>query len=297
MSYFILKLLKIFLELNFINSIFSLKLDEEYDVREHYKCESFKDVRDQMGCAGCWAFSVAEVISDRICIDSGGKDQTIVSETELLTCMSFYKDTIYKGCKRARRSDGFKYWVSKGLPTKSCKPFPFKKKEKIKDNLQKLQCENLCHDKSKILRNRGTFYKQIYGEKSMMEEIQTNGPITAGFKYYTDFGEFWANGRQGIYEHKYGNEDGSHAIKIIGWGNEKVNGKNTKYWLCVNSWGKQYDNDDGTFKFLRGDNHCGIEASVVTGYKTSKILSSNNEPLIALENHFFSFKNLSKDFK
>ena len=24
----------------------------------------------------------------------------------------------------------------------------------------------------------------------MMEEIQTNGPITAGFKYYTDFGEF-----------------------------------------------------------------------------------------------------------
>jgi cathepsin B len=250
-----------------------------------------------MGCGGCWAFSLAEVISDRICIDSGGKDQTIVSETELLTCMPSYKNKIYKGCNGGSRSKGFHYWVSKGLPTKSCKPFPFKKDEKLEDNLQKLECKNLCNDRSKILRDRGTFHKQIYGEKSMMEEIQTNGPITAGFKFYEDFRDFWINGRKGIYEHKYESEEGSHAIKIIGWGTEIINGKEKKYWLCVNSWGTQYDNDDGTFKFLRGENHCGIESSVVTGYKTSKILSSNNEPLISLEGQFFSFNNLKKDFK
>ena len=73
--------------------------------------------------------------------------------------------------------------------------------------------------------------------------------------------------------------------------------KKKKYWLCVNSWGQQFENDDGTFKFIRGVNDCEFEASVVTGYKTSKILYSNNEPIIALENQFFSFKNLKNDFK
>ena len=70
-----------------------------------------------------------------------------------------------------------------------------------------------------------------------------------------------------------------------------------KYWLCVNSWGKDLNNDDGTFKFIRGIDDCGIESSVVTGYKTSKILNTNNKPVIALENQFFSFKNLNNDFK
>jgi hypothetical protein len=69
-------------------------------------------------------------------------------------------------------------------------------------------------------------------------------------------------------------------VKIIGWGNEIINGEKKKYWLCVNSWGQQFENDDGTFKFIRGVNDCEFEASVVTGYKTSKILYSNNEIFI-----------------
>lgn len=64
-----------------------------------------------------------------------------------------------------------------------------------------------------------------------------------------------------------------------------------KYWLCVNSWSKRDDYDDGTFKFIIGIDYCGIESSVVTVYMTSKILNTNNNPPIALENQFFSFKN------
>merc|ERR1712062_801708 len=51
-----------------------------------------------------------------------------------------------------------------------------------------------------------------------------------------------------------------HAIRILGWGEE--NG--TPYWLVANSW--NYDwGDNGTFKILRGSDHCGIESSVVAG--------------------------------
>jgi len=38
----------------------------------------------------------------------------------------------------------------------------------------------------------------------------------------------------------------------------------TPYWLVANSW--NYDwGDKGTFKILRGQDHCGIESGVVAG--------------------------------
>lgn len=135
MFYFIFLIFKIFLELNLINNILSIKLYEYYDVREHYKCDSFNYARNQWKCKRCWTFSVDEVISYRICIDHGGKDQTIVSVTELLTCLRKYRIIAYKGWRGNPMNSGFKYWVFNGLPAESCKPFPFKKKEKIEENL------------------------------------------------------------------------------------------------------------------------------------------------------------------
>ena len=48
---------------------------------------------------------------------------------------------------------------------------------------------------------------------------------------------------------------GGHAIRLLGWGVEE----GTPYWLVANSW--NYDwGDGGTFKILRGSDHCGIES-------------------------------------
>merc|ERR1712172_211483 len=53
---------------------------------------------------------------------------------------------------------------------------------------------------------------------------------------------------------------GGHAIRILGWGVEE----GTPYWLVANSW--NYDwGDKGTFKIIRGKDHCGIESGVVAG--------------------------------
>ena len=118
--------------------------------------------------------------------------------TELLTCLPKYKNITYKGFRGNPGASGFKYWVSNRLLTESCKPFPLKKNEKIEENLQKLECKKYCNDGSEILRNKGSFYKKISGEKTMMEDIQTNGPITAGFKVYNDFTDLWHYNRNGI---------------------------------------------------------------------------------------------------
>jgi len=49
-------------------------------------------------------------------------------------------------------------------------------------------------------------------------------------------------------------------VKMIGWGVED----DVPYWLIVNSWNNDWG-DKGTFKILRGQDHCGIESEIVAG--------------------------------
>lgn len=56
----------------------------------------------------------------------------------------------------------------------------------------------------------------------------TNGPVEAAFTVYSDFLSY----KSGVYKHTSGDEEGGHAIKILGWGTE--NG--VDYWLVANSW-------------------------------------------------------------
>jgi len=53
---------------------------------------------------------------------------------------------------------------------------------------------------------------------------------------------------------------GEHAVKIIGWGEEKYK----PYWIVANTWSSDWGNDEGFFKIRRGVNECGIESQVVT---------------------------------
>ena len=52
------------------------------------------------------------------------------------------------------------------------------------------------------------------------------------FNVYEDFMHYSG----GIYHHVYGQKEGGHAIKILGWGKEG----DIHYWLCANSWGPKW---------------------------------------------------------
>ena len=89
--------------------------------------------------------------------------------------------------------------------------------------------------------------------KAIQLEIMTNGPVEGAFKVYSDF----LNYKSGVYIQKKGALLGGHAIRIIGWGVES----GTPYWLVANSWNDDWG-DKGTFKILRGVNHCDIEGAI-----------------------------------
>jgi cathepsin X len=78
------------------------------------------------------------------------------------------------------------------------------------------------------------------------------------------------NYTSGVFDDKTGDLTTTHAISIVGWGEE--NG--TPYWLVRNSWGT-YWGINGFFKVIRGVNNIAIESKCSWG--TPKDTWTNKE--------------------
>ena len=251
----------------------NLKLPENYDAREAYpNCETIKEIRDQANCGSCWAFSTAEVMSDRICIASGQTDQRRISAKNILACCS---DCGW-GCSGGAPSYAFKYWKNIGVVTgglygdkTTCQPYflpPCSHNDdestysKCPSTTNAPSCVKDCSDGNGADYNsdisKGSSVYSIEGEENIMQEIYEVGPVQATFDVYEDFLTY----KSGVFQHVTGYMLGGHAIKIIGWGVED----GVKYWLCANSWNEGWG-DNGFFKILRGNNECGIENNINAG--------------------------------
>ncbi|XP_009699273.1 PREDICTED: cathepsin B, partial [Cariama cristata] len=106
-----------------------------------------------------------------------------------------------------------------------------------------------------------TSYGVPRSEKEIMAEIYKNGPVEGAFIVYEDFLMY----KSGVYQHVSGEQVGGHAIRILGWGVDN----DTPYWLAANSWNTDWG-ENGFFKILRGEDHCGIESEVVAGIPSTE---------------------------
>nr|ACO11618.1 Cathepsin B precursor [Caligus rogercresseyi] len=247
-------------------------LPSDFDAREHWpNCPSIRLIRDQGSCGSCWAFGAAEAMSDRICIHTN-KNVNISAENLLSCCYS-----CGFGCNGGFPGAAWKYWTSKGLVSgglygshSGCQPYDIEPcehhvngtRQPCAEGGRTPKCHRTCENENysvpydKDLSFGRSSYSIRSDPKQIQLEIMDNGPVEAAFSVYSDF----MNDKSGVYRHVKGSLLGGHAIRILGWGVEK----GTPYWLVANSWNTDWG-DKGTFKILRGSDHCGIEGSVVTG--------------------------------
>ncbi|CAH2248757.1 tubulointerstitial nephritis antigen-like [Pelobates cultripes] len=79
--------------------------------------------------------------------------------------------------------------------------------------------------------------------------------------------------KSGIYKHtdvansrsKIHQMSGFHSVKIVGWGVTTESEKQQKFWIVANSWGRKWG-ENGYFRILRGENHCGIEDLIIAAW-------------------------------
>jgi len=238
-------------------------LPKKFDSREEWpECPTIRFIMDQAGCGSCWAVSSAAVMSDRICIHSQGSQHVHVSTQNLLSCCH---DCAPKGgCNGGWPSRAFSFWNTMGLVTggeygsnEGCQPYLIPPYGEVTETPE---CVKTCEDPKISYEKDKSFGKISYSIKKDVKQIQKelmkNGPVVTYFTVYEDFNSY----KSGVYQHVMGIKLGLHAVRILGWGKEEE----TPYWLVANSWGQNWG-VNGTFKILRGEDHCGIESHVVAG--------------------------------
>lgn len=241
-----------------------VKVPVAFDARTAWpECKMIGHIRDQATCGSCWAFGGVEAMSDRVCIASNGTAQVELSTEDMLSCCGF---SCGSGCNGGYPSAAWRFFKKHGLTTEDKYPYAFPPCEHHINATHYKPCgpskpTPKC-DKAAI---KGEKYhgKSVYSvmPSAIELEIMKHGPVEAAFTVYQDFLTY----KSGVYQHMKGPELGGHAIKIFGWGEEGGH----KYWLVANSWNEDWG-DNGTFKILRGEDHCGIESGVVAGLVSTK---------------------------
>ncbi|KAK6731317.1 hypothetical protein RB195_007656 [Necator americanus] len=257
-----------------------VELDEEpperFDARDKWPdCVSIGTIRDQSFCGSCWAVSAAEVMSDRLCIQSGGRIKLELSDTDILACCGFQCGS---GCEGGYPLQAWRYVMEKGVCTGGryrqkgvCKPYSFHPcgfkpgqtyyGDCPRKTWETPKCDKFCRRGYVTPYEKDKYYAiSAYvlpnDEKVIRREIMKNGPVQAAYFTYEDFKLYDG----GIYVQKAGKRTGGHAVKIIGWGEEK----GVKYWLIANSWNVLWG-EEGYFRMIRGTNNCSLEEMIYAG--------------------------------
>ncbi|RCN32760.1 papain family cysteine protease [Ancylostoma caninum] len=258
------------------NTITGVEPPDRFDARERWpNCPSIPYIRDQSNCVGAYAIAPASAFSDRACIQSNGTIKTHFSAHEILSCCG--NDCGYK-CHYGHADGAWDYIKNRGIPTGGrylekgvCKPYPFPPcgrhvNQPYYEECMKgarwipPPCRRKCQPKylNKTYQDDKLYSHDWYltpNEKQIRIEIMTNGPVVAEFDLYSDLFYY----KEGIYKHVNGEKQGSHQVRIIGWGTE--NG--TDYWLMANSWNIDWG-ENGYFRMVRGINHLAVEYDVTS---------------------------------
>lgn len=182
------------------------------------------DVEDQGESKLCWAYALTSAVESHILKSKiAGFDQSLdLSEGQL----EFYSSVkngvsilVWTSIGPVKEED-YDYCASKGLTY---------------NDLEKYHLNIRIKNYRPIMLDVNSFKKSIFKD----------GPSYFHYRLHEDFDSFWNYGEKNQvykYDHDHKNKfKNYHAVLLIGWDNYK------KAFLCMNSWGNNGPNGDGTF--------------------------------------------------
>jgi hypothetical protein len=257
--------------------------------------------QNQYACGSCWAFGVANALSDRYAIWNHflkkGQGNPDLSVTFLLACLK-------TGCGGSFPSDGALFLEQQGAPSSSCVDYSWCTQDATCSasntgvasvNLSPLipSCPSLnfrgCHPRWKALKNSTM---ALVDTRSIRLDVLQFGPVCAVCRIYADFllgsqqDQFQST--KGIYIHVPGKTIykhlglakspfgtlvppeslfcGNHCMVIVGFGRESkvLVGSETldvDYWVVRNSWGTSW-NQSGYVKIAFTDPDTGVNTEL-----------------------------------
>lgn len=263
----------------------SVTLPKEFDARKQWP-GTITSVFDQGQCGSCWAFSASSVFGDRLRIKGMGlSNNDHISQYHLAACMKCQsKGENGKVCKRVCNGH-YMDEVIQWLSTNGAYSYHDVKSHISGNGLQIKHADDyVCFEPegATIYKAKGGYRVNPYtmdqlhndtkrksNEKTIMNEIMNNGPVTATIRVHDPIrGDLSKNlylHKTGVYGYPWTKDpaetDGYHAISIVGWGEEIIDGTTVPYWIIRNSWGTEWG-ENGFGKVLRGANRCIIESDV-----------------------------------
>lgn len=247
-------------------------LPTHFDARQKWpKCASLiGGGRDQGNCGSCWAMAPAEVMSDRLCIQSDGERAVELSPFQLLACAT----SMSQGCDGGESTAAYEYARSVGVVSgaqhgdaHTCAPYPFDACHHPCTVLPTPQCPESCENgsdmKAEKIRVKSITSCPTFDLRCVARELYHNGPVSS---YAGDiYEEFYAYS-DGVYRESAdvetrGQNHGGHVIKVIGWGRDDDSGG--YYWVIVNSWLNWGQNGVGRIAVGEIGIGAGVEAAVM----------------------------------
>lgn len=242
-----------------------------------YSPADLTETQDQQQCGSCWAFAIAHMLADRVCIKSGSRTRAALSARHIMECSDYASGSPDTGCGGNDPYTSLLSIQNKPIWVAARDVYP---RQYDGANVQHTDCQAnsnsiygvSCREASilttpiKQLRDAG----HLANIENIKKAIYNEGPAYCVIKVYDDFKNY--DGLT-IYEPSkaaldaYNDETGDrHAVELIGWGKEPQS--KATYWVCRNSWGDAWPPKNRTcagkdFFYIRmGSNVAGIEENV-----------------------------------
>jgi cathepsin B len=258
-------------------------------------------IRNQGECGDCYAQTVTSILTDRFNLLTLGQFFQTLSAKELTICAGVLGEKVTAentaeinmkahsniGCTGYTIYDAVEFLYMYGAVPRSC--FDSHLAEDMGVDFTKLvnpsdlpYCSRMLSinfDKCLDGKTPARFFRAISQNAvgKNPEEIKMAiyhwGPVATGFNVYSNFLNDYDGTTIYMGPTETDTPQGGHAIRILGWGEEK----GVPYWWCANSWGVSWGLQ-GYFKMMINCPKCQLEENVIEFLPDIPTINELGEP-------------------